>query len=625
MSTDHKSSINFEALFLGPQSENREIFKQLLNFLVDEHIHWRRNFHPEDKPCITFQDQHEPDFVRTQQRLQETLLELSSKLKTSSMPWHSPRYLGHMCSDLLMPATLGYMATMLYNPNNVAWEGSPVTTELEMEVGLDLAEMMGFNREQAFGHITSGGTVANFEGLWVARNLKSVPIAIKQVRPDLVAGMSDWELMNLSPLNILDLVDNVTDEEVEEIKKYSVRGKGTAAFNLGKVFVPQSKHYSWNKGPDILGIGQENLVYVKVNDNFRMNTDDLNHKIQQTLAQKQPVLAVVGVVGSTEESAVDPIHEIIALRQKYEQKEGISFHVHVDAAYGGYSRSVFLDQNNQFLPRQALQKQLEEAQIIDRKYGWPSETLYRAYEAIKDTDSITLDPHKLGYVPYQAGAIVFNDKRYRKMISYFAPYVFSLDVQMAPTLLGSYIFEGSKAGAAAASVWAAHRAIGLHYLGYGKFIGESIEGALRFHHLLQSLSPIEVEGKPVKIASLTSPDINIVVYALNEDGNTSLKQMNAFNQQIRARFSYQTGPMHGYDFIVSSTSLTENDYGEAPLTFLEQLGIPAQQWVDVKEVFVMRSTVMSPYLTLDYTEVDYLEKFVERLKEIVKEILTSCH
>jgi hypothetical protein len=161
------------------------------------------------------------------------------------------------------------------------------------------------------------------------------------------------------------------------------------------------------------------------------------------------------------------------------------------------------------------------------------------------------------------------------------------------------------------------------YLGDGKFIGESIEGALRFHQSIQSLSPIEVDGKQVKIASLTSPDINIVVYALNEEGNTSLKEMNTFNQEIRARLSYKTGSMHGYDFIVSSTSLTENDYGEAPLTFLEQLGIPSQQWAEVKEVFVMRSTVMSPYLTSDYTEVDYLEMFFERLQEIVKDILTS--
>ncbi len=92
--------------------------------------------------------------------------------------------------------------------------------------------MMGFKRQQAYGHITSGGTVVNLEALWVARNIKSVPMVIKQVRPDLVAGITDWEVMNLSPIKILDLVDKLTDEEVEETKKHSVRGKGLAAFNF---------------------------------------------------------------------------------------------------------------------------------------------------------------------------------------------------------------------------------------------------------------------------------------------------------------------------------------------------------------------------------------------------------
>ena len=43
------------------------------------------------------------------------------------------------------------------------------------------------------------GSLANLEGLLVcARNIKSLPLAMKEVTPELVAGKSDWELMNLS-------------------------------------------------------------------------------------------------------------------------------------------------------------------------------------------------------------------------------------------------------------------------------------------------------------------------------------------------------------------------------------------------------------------------------------------
>jgi len=92
--------VNFEALFLGPQSENREIFEKLLKALVEEHIYWRKNFHPEDSPSVTLQDQNRLDFIQTVQRMKDVLLRLSARLQASSMPFHSPRYLEHMTSGL---------------------------------------------------------------------------------------------------------------------------------------------------------------------------------------------------------------------------------------------------------------------------------------------------------------------------------------------------------------------------------------------------------------------------------------------------------------------------------------------------------------------------------------------
>ena len=44
---------------------------------------------------------------------------------------------------------------------------------------------------------------------------------------------------------------------------------------------------------------------------------------------------VTAIIGSTEEGAVDPLCEILALRRKYQAK-GLSFNVHADAAWGGY-------------------------------------------------------------------------------------------------------------------------------------------------------------------------------------------------------------------------------------------------------------------------------------------------
>lgn len=92
-------------------------------------------------------------------------------LEKNSIPFYSPRYSAHMCVDQSLPAILGYLSTMFYNPNNVAFEASPITTRLEIDVGKELCEMMGYSvdnskSDTAWGHITCDGTVANLESIW---------------------------------------------------------------------------------------------------------------------------------------------------------------------------------------------------------------------------------------------------------------------------------------------------------------------------------------------------------------------------------------------------------------------------------------------------------------------------
>ncbi|MHA1713598.1 MAG: pyridoxal phosphate-dependent decarboxylase family protein [Candidatus Ranarchaeia archaeon] len=633
--------VNFEALFLGPQGENHGFFKELLSFMVDEHIHWRRNFHPYDKPSVTLWDQQLPDFKETIQEIQNKLLELSAKLKTSSMPWHSPRYLGHMTSDIMIPAVLGYITTMLYNPNNVAWEASPATTKLEIEVGQDFAKLMGYDPELSWGHITSGGHVANYEALWVARNLKSVPIALKNMGSKLIKTSDSWKLLNFSTTQVLD----VLDKEIESIKRgtknpkvqekrelafwkklwgESARGKGLREFNMGKVIVPRTKHYSFNKVADVLGLGQNNFIFIKVKNNYTMDIDDLKNNINNLISNKVPILAVVAVVGTTEEGAVDEIDKIVELREHYQKKKAVSFYIHVDAAYGGYARTIFLDGSNKFSDHDSLKKRLNKNGIIDYDIKWPSDRVYRAYQVLSDVDSVTIDPHKMGYVPYQSGGVVFKDKRVRDVISHFAPYVFKQEEwRNAPNLLGSFILEGSKAGAAAASVWMAHQCVPLNVNGYGKLIGESVEGAFLLYNALLKRKTFEVsKGKKkikVKVAPLTEPDLNIVVYAFNPEGNTSLKKMNKFNERMKKEhFSYPKDtirPILEKDFIISDTELSAEEYGDVPKEFVLRLGIPESEWKKVGKVFVLRSCVMTPYLTLDYTKEDYVGKFINTLKE----------
>lgn len=615
-------NVNVDALFLGPKSENEKFLTEVINDVLEEHIHWRRDFHPEDKPSVSVEDQGKQDYQKTLQKTKEAVQELSSKLKMSSMPWFSPRYLGHMNTDVLMPAVIGYIATMLYNPNNCAYEGSPATTSLEIEVGKQLAVMMGYDRDKAWGHITSGGTVANLEGIWFMRNMKSIPLAVKKVKPELVAGMDEWQLLNMPTRDILDLAGKVKELGIfDEVRAHSVRGTGVHAGQLGKLLVPQSKHYSWTKGVDVLGIGQDSFINVQVTDQFRMDIGHLREQIDELISNKIPVMGVVSVVGTTEEGAVDEVYEVIKLREEYEKK-GISFYYHIDAAYGGYNRSVFLDENGTFMEYDKIKDVLHKQRVVHKDVDWPTKEVYEAYKEMGKADSITIDPHKMGYVPYAAGAFLAKDKRATDLVSYFAAYVFAKGMSNEnPVLLGSYIMEGSKAGATAAAVWTANKVVPLNVSGYGRIIGRSHEAAGRFYNSIIDLDEFKAEnGKTYRIAALTKPDSNLVAFGFNEVGNTSLKKMNDLNLAIYDKCSYVDGPVYYDDFITSHSEFTPDTYGDAPVKFIEKLGVPKEEYGKVKSVWFLRACIMTPFLENNTSYSDYWARFLNIMRKTVAEV-----
>jgi len=612
--------INVDALFLGPKSENRDFFIEMLNFLMNDYLEWRRDYHVTDAPAIKESDQGRIDFTRTLLNTRLALTTLASHLQTKSMPWFSSRYLGHMTTDTLMAANLAYMLTLLYNPNNCAYEGSPATTELEIEVGRQLAAMLGFDPQTSWGHITSGGTIANYEGLWLARNLKSLPLAIAEVCPELVTGLDPWQRLNQPPAAVLDLLDEVQARGFyDRVRQHTAGGAGLSKGQLGKVLVPQSKHYSWIKAVDILGIGKDNLVFIPVGRDYRMDVTALEKVLFDLLRQKIPVLAVVGIVGTTEEGAVDEIHRIVELRRDF-QRRGLSFYLHIDAAYGGYVRTLFLDEAGSFMPFDKLTTLLNEQGLIQSGALYPTESVYRAYQAMSEADSITIDPHKMGYMPYATGAIVARDKRILQLISYFAAYVFE-EKEENPVLLGSYILEGSKAGATVAAAWVAHRVTPLHVGGYGRLISRGIDTAVRFYESMQLAEPIQIGDASFKALPLVRPDINILDFAFNRVGNTDLEKMNRLNEKLYEKCSFKSGPVYTNDFLTSKTALSHEEYGDTPSHFVGTHGIPPEEWHRVRTVYVLRMCIMTPFLTAQLPFAMFIERFMETMKDKIAQVV----
>jgi len=169
------------AYFIGPRCENLPEFRRNLTTLLDELQLARAEYFPQDLQegynFIPESIKSSDEFRRVTSRVANAVQQTARMLAEHSIPFWSPRYQAHMCTDLSMSAMLGYFMTMIYNPNNVALEASPISTVAEIEVGEQLCELFGFRNQETkggegpvgWGHVTCDGTVANLESMWVGK------------------------------------------------------------------------------------------------------------------------------------------------------------------------------------------------------------------------------------------------------------------------------------------------------------------------------------------------------------------------------------------------------------------------------------------------------------------------
>jgi glutamate/tyrosine decarboxylase-like PLP-dependent enzyme len=102
------------------------------------------------------------------ERVQAVFDELLKRLE-ENYPFFHPAYAGQMLKPPHAVASIAYFLAQQINPNNHALDGGPATAKMEREAVSALAAMFGFATH--LGHLTSSGTIANLEALWVAREL----------------------------------------------------------------------------------------------------------------------------------------------------------------------------------------------------------------------------------------------------------------------------------------------------------------------------------------------------------------------------------------------------------------------------------------------------------------------
>ncbi|HET7843672.1 MAG TPA: pyridoxal-dependent decarboxylase [Xanthomonadales bacterium] len=636
MSSDDRAML--DACFLGPYGENDTLLEKLVVEFLRDHVYWRRNFHPEDPPAIATSAAREPGYLELEARMRRELHQLSAALKRS-VPFHSPRYIGHMASDLLLPGLAAQMLTLPYNPNNVSDASAPVTVDLEIEAGLQLARMVGYRHDPAqpdcaFGHLTSGGTLANFQALRLALALKAFPVALRAARvPGLDAGDDDRAAFATTPARAIELLvawrallaampDAERAHWLAAVAAERLESLGMVDFFARhptlappRVLAPVTAHYSWSKGMKLLGLGRDRLELVPQRE-MRLDPGALGEALARCAQRDEPVLMVVAVLGSTEYGSIDPVDAVVDLRDRFAAR-GLGFAVHVDAAWGGYAASLFRDPDGAMRARDAVAAEFRD---------FPKPEVHAAFAALGRSDSITIDPHKLGYLPYGAGAFVARDHRGMALLAEDADYVFTPggpagDFVARHRQLGRFVIEGSKSGANAAAACIAHRVLPLDARHFGRIQARTILATEAFTSAASRFA-VRVRDRATVLVPF-APDFNLVCLAVNPAGNRDPARADAFACALHAALGADARrPLQVKEFLGSSTVLHREAAGDAAFDrILEALGL--ESGARASRLTLLRHTLMNPYLIDEENGISWVERYFEWLEQAIDLLLVA--
>jgi len=227
-----------------------------------------------------------------------------------------------------------------------------------------------------------------------------------------------------------------------------------------KILASEQAHYTHHRISSVL---QLDFEPVAVDSRARMDSGALKKRVA-----RGDVGTVVATMGTTATGSVDPLPEILALRDQY------GFRVHADAAYGGYF-------------------------TLAQNLGADAKA---AFARIAEVDSIVIDPHKHGLQPYGCGCVLFRDANVGRLYKHDSPYTYFSSAELH---LGEISLECSRPGAAAAALWATQRLLPLERGGeFARGLERSREAALALHQKIQS-SPAFVPAFP--------PELDIVAFA----------------------------------------------------------------------------------------------------------------
>jgi aromatic-L-amino-acid decarboxylase len=204
--------------------------------------------------------------------------------------WNHPGFMAYFGITGSPPGILGETIAAALNVNAMLWRTSPAATELEGVTMRWAAELLGLPTGW-FGQITDTASSSTLWALAAAREAAGLDIRTR--------GMAARD--DLPPL---------------------------------RMYTSEEAHSSVEKACIVLGFGQDGLVKIPTDAEYRMRPDALREAVAADVAAGRRPVAAVATVGTTSSTSIDPVADVADICA------GHGMWLHVDAAYGGAAAVV---------------------------------------------------------------------------------------------------------------------------------------------------------------------------------------------------------------------------------------------------------------------------------------------
>lgn len=368
---------------------------------------------------------------------EEPLDDFIKRIIDKSIHIHHPRYIGHQVTCPLPVTALVQFCTTLLNNGAAIYEMGPVNMAMEKNVVKKFGALIGY-KDGSDGIFTHGGTAGNLTAMLAARQVKT--------------NYNIWE-------------DGVSGNERQGY------------------LISEQAHYSVGRNVKIMGLGEESVVKVPVDNKFRMRTD-LLEEIKSSAEKKGiRIISVVASSCSTATGTYDELEKIADFCEKYD------LWMHVDGAHG--MGVLFSD-----------------------KYKYRIRGIERA-------DSVVIDFHKMLLVPALNSLVMFrNGERSYETFAQKASYLFQKSHKNLWYNSAIRTIECTKSALGIIAYTA------MKYYG-GNYYRNYIDGR---YDLANAFAEVVRSNKRLQLA--TEPESNIICFRYISD-NVDNMTLNSINSAIR--------------------------------------------------------------------------------------------